>query len=167
MTALITLAQVQQYKQVSNSINSAKFNETVLQAQMVELLPKMGERLYYAVMSDASNYTALLDGGTYDYNGITYTNVGLRAVLAHYWYAYHAFYGDQIDTAFGLREKLNNDVSKQVDTTMKKTMFELNCRYAFNLWLNVDSFLTRTKEPLYNICNVKPKLQNFRISKIG
>ena len=101
MTALITLAQVQQYKQVSNSINTAKFNETVLQAQMVELLPKMGERLYYAVMSDASSYTDLLDGNTYDYNNITYTNVGLRAVLSHYWYAYHAFYGDQIDTACG------------------------------------------------------------------
>lgn len=166
MTPLVTLTEVQTYKQVSNSINTAKFNETVLQAQMVELLPLLGERLYYDILENTVNYTDLLNGGTYDYNGITYTNVGLKAVISHYWYAYHSFYGDQIDTAFGLREKLNNDVSKQVSTTMKKTMFELNCRYAFNLWLNVEKYLLRIEEPLYR-CNDKPKLRHFRISKVG
>lgn len=166
MTPLVTLTEVQQYKQVSNSINTAKFNEIVLQAQMVELLPLLGERLYYDILENTANYTNLLDGGTYDYNGITYTNVGLKAVISHYWYAYHSFYGDQIDTAFGLREKLNNDVSKQVSTTMKKTMFELNCRYAFNLWLNVEKYLIRTDATSYK-CNVKQNLRHFRISKIG
>lgn len=166
MTPLVTLTEVQQYKQVSNSINTAKFNEIVLQAQMVELLPLLGERLYYDILENTANYTDLLDGGTYDYNGITYTNVGLKAVISHYWYAYHTFYGDQVDTAFGLREKLNNDVSKQVSTTMKKTMFELNCRYAYNLWVNVEKYLIRTDEPLYK-CNTKQKLRHFRISKIG
>lgn len=166
MTTLITLIDVQKYKQVSNSINTNKFNETVLQAQMVELLPLIGEQLYYNIQADASSYTDILEGGTYDYNGITYTNVGLKAVISHYWYAYHAFYGDQVDTAFGFREKLNNDVSKQVSTTMKKTMFELNKRYAYNLWLNVEKYLIRTDNEFYR-CNTKPKLRSFRITKVG
>jgi len=166
MIPLVTIAKVQQFKQVSNSINVAKFNETVLQCQMTELYPLLGEELYFDLMNDIASYTDLLEGGTYDYQGITYTNVGLEAVIAHYWYAYHSFYGDQVDTAFGLREKLNNDVSKQVDTPMKKTMFELNCRYAYNLWLNVERYLIRTNNPLF-ICSAKPKLRNFRISKIG
>jgi len=166
MIPLITIAKVQQFKQVSNSINIAKFNETVLQAQMTELYPLLGEKLYFDIMNNIGNYTELLTGGLYTINGITYTNVGLEAVIVHYWYAYHSFYGDQIDTAFGLREKLNNDVSKQVDTSMKKTMFELNCRYAYNLWLNVERYLVRTKNPLY-ICNTIQKNRNFRLSKIG
>lgn len=166
MIPLVTIAKVQQFKQVSNSINVAKFNETVLQCQMTELYPLLGEELYFDLMNDIASYTDLLEGGTYDYQGITYTNVGLEAVISHYWYAYHSFYGDQIDTAFGLREKLNNDVSKQVDTSMKKTMFELNCRYAYNLWLNVERYLIRTNNPLFR-CSAKPKLRNFRISKIG
>jgi hypothetical protein len=166
MIPLVTKQEVQTYKQVSDSINTAKFNELVLQAQMVEILPLLGERLYYDVMSNVSNYSDLLDGNTYEFNSITYTNVGLKAVISHYWYAYYSFYGDEISTAFGLREKLNNDVSKQVSTTMKKTMFELNCRYAYNLWLNVEKFLIRTKEPLFNNCT-QPKLKNFRISRIG
>lgn len=166
MTALITLSEVQQYKQVSNSINTAKFNELVLQAQRVELYPLLGEDLYQALVRTPASYSDLLDGGDYTYNGKTFYNEGLKSVLAHYWYAYHSFYGDQVDTAFGLREKLNNDVSKQVDTSMKKTMFEKNCNYAYNLWLNVERFLIRTNEPLY-ICNQKKHNTHFRISKIG
>lgn len=166
MIPLITIAKAQQFKQVSNSINIAKFNETVLQAQMTELYPLLGEKLYFDLMNNIEDYANLLEGGIYTYQGITYTNVGLESVISHYWYAYHSFYGDQIDTGFGLREKINNDVSKQVDTSMKKTMFELNCRYAYNLWLNVERYLVRTKNPLY-ICNSIPKNRNFRLSKIG
>lgn len=166
MIPLVTIAKVQQFKQVSNSINTAKFNETVLQAQMTELYPLLGEELYYDLMNNIASYTDLLTGGIYTYQSITYTNVGLESVISHYWYAYHSFYGDQVDTAFGLREKLNNDVSKQVDTSMKKTMFELNCRYAYNLWLNVERYLIRTNNPLFR-CSAKPKMRNFRISKIG
>lgn len=166
MTALITLSEVQQYKQVSNSINTAKFNELVLQAQQVELYPLLGEELYWDIINNTASYTDLLNDSTYTYKGITYQNVGLKSVLAHYWYAYHAFYGDQVDTAFGLREKLNNDVSKQVDTSMKKTLFTHNCNYAYNLWLNVERFLIRTDEPLYK-CNQKKHNTHFRISKIG
>lgn len=166
MIQLLSKSQAQQYKQVSNSINEAKFNELVLQAQFVELLPLLGERLYYDIMTNIANYDDLLDGVVYDYNGITYTNVGLRAVLTHYWYAYHSFYGDQIDTAFGLREKLNNDVSSQVSTTMKKTTFEMNSRYAFSLFANVDKYLIRTNNPLYKCGQVTPN-RHFRIQKIG
>ena len=106
MTPLVTIAKVQQFKQVSNSINVAKFNELVLQCQMTELYPLLGEELYFNLMNDSASYTDLLQGGAYEYNGITYQNVGLEAVISHYWYAYHSFYGDQVDTAFGLREKL-------------------------------------------------------------
>lgn len=166
MTPLVTLEDVQQFKQVSNSINTAKFNEIVLQVQQVEIYPLLGEDLYWAIINDTSSYVNLLDGGTYDYQSKTYQNVGLKAVISHYWYAYHSFYGDQVDTAFGLREKLNNDVSKQVDVSMKKTLFEHNSKYAFNLWLNVERFLERTNEPLYK-CGTKIKNTHFIISKVG
>ena len=76
MIPLVTIAKVQQFKQVSNSINQAKFNETVLQCQMTELYPLLGEELYFDLMNDIASYSDLLEGGTYDYQGITYTNVG-------------------------------------------------------------------------------------------
>lgn len=166
-TPLITRAEIQQYKQLSNSIHNNKLNELILQAQMVDLFPLLGEQLYYDIINNTSEWTELLDGNIYEYNGITYTNVGLKAVLAHYTYARYALYGDVIDTAFGLKEKLNNDVSKQVDMSMKKTLYEHNCNYAFNLWLNVENYLMRNNITKYFKCGVKSDNKNFRISRIG
>ena len=166
-TPLITRNEIQQYKQLSNSINGAKLNEIILQSQMVDLLPLLGERLYYDVINNSETRTELLEGNTYEYNNITYTNVGLKAVLAHYVYARYAMYGDVIDTAFGLKAKLNNDVSERIDTGMKKTLYEHNCNYAYNLWLNVELFLTRTREPLYTLCGSAQKNKNFKMSRIG
>lgn len=166
-TPLITRAEIQQYKQLSNSIHNNKLNEMILQAQMVDLFPLLGEQLYYDIINNTDQWTELLDGNIYEYNGITYTNVGLKAVLAHYTYARYALYGDVIDTAFGLKEKLNNDVSKQVDMSMKKTLYEHNCNYAFNLWLNVENYLMRNNITKYFKCGVKSDNKNFRISRIG
>ena len=166
MTQLLTLTEAQQYKQLSNSINAAKFNELVLQAQFVDLLPLLGDRLYYDIQQNEGDYTDLLNGNTYEFNGITYTNVGLKCVLTHYFYARHSFYGDDIDTAFGIRQKLNSDVSTQPSTSHKKTVFEMNCNYAYNLWLSVEKYLIRTNNALYQ-CAGQPKQKNFKISKIG
>lgn len=167
ITPLITRQEIQQYKQISNSIHNNKLNELILQAQMVDLFPLLGEQLYYDILNNTSNWTELLEGDTYEYNGITYTNVGLKAVLVHYTYARYALYGDVIDTAFGLKEKLNNDVSKQVDISMKKTLYEHNCNYAFNLWLNVENYIMRKNIVLYIKCSNENKNKNFRISRIG
>lgn len=166
-TPLITRNEIQQYKQLSNSIHNNKLNELILQAQMVDLLPLLGEQLYYDILNNTQNWTDLLEGNLYEYNGITYTNVGLKAVLAHYTYARYSLYGDVIDTAFGLKEKLNNDVSKQVDYNMKKTLYEHNCNYAFNLWLNVENYIMRNNIALYIKCSSEQKNKNFRISRIG
>ena len=165
-TQLIDRIELQKYKQISNSINEAKLNELILQSQLVDLLPLLGERLYYDILNNVGSYTDLLNGSSYNYNGVTYENVGLKCVLSHYVYARHVMYGDQVDTAFGIREKLNNDVSKQVDYSMKKTTFKNNNEVAYNLWLNVERFLVRTNVELYKFCKT-PKQKYFKISKIG
>ena len=166
-TPLITRAEIQQYKQLSNSINNAKLNELILQAQMVDLYPLVGEQLFYDILNNTTTYADLLDGSVYTYNGITYTNVGLKAVLAHYTYARYSLYGDVIDTAFGLKAKLNSEVSEKIDYPMKKTLYEHNCNYAFNLWLNVESFLMRNNVEKYFKCGTKSDNKNFRISRLG
>lgn len=139
----------------------------ILQAQMVDLFPLLGEQLYYSVLNTPQDWQELLNGCLYEYNGISYTNVGLKAVLAHYTYARYSLYGDVIDTAFGLKEKLNNDVSKQVDYNMKKTLYEHNCNYAFNLWLNVESYIMRNNIMQYTKCSNNNQNKNYRISRIG
>ena len=166
-TPLITRQEIQQYKQLSNSINDAKLNELILESQMVDLLPLLGERLYYDLLANVSTRADLLNGSVYTFSGITYTNVGLKSVLAHYVYARHSLFGDVIDTAFGLKSKLNNDVSERVDIGTKKVLFQNNVNYAYNLWLNVENFLVRINEPLYYCGQRQIQNKTFKISRVG
>lgn len=169
MTLLINRTQIQQHKQLSNSVHNDKLEQIIREAQFNDLLPLLGERLYYDILTEveASNttYDDLLDGSTYTYQGITYTNVGLRAVLARYIYARYAMFGDVIDNPFGMTQKLNVNESKPIDYSTKKAFYTMNRNEAFNMWLNVEKFLDRTDVALYDNC--KRTKNTFRIGKIG
>lgn len=166
MEAWITLAGIQQFKQVSNSVYKDKLNQIILETQFEDIQPLIGEDFFYKIDSDLVGYTDLLDGSTYEYNGVTYVNVGLKAVLANYIYARLAMFGDVIDNPFGMTTKLNVNESKPIDLATKKTFYNSNRQYAYNLWLNVEKFMVRTKLVGYNSgCTTKPN--TFKISRIG
>jgi len=109
----------------------------------------------------------LLNGGTYTYQSVTYTNVGLKAVIVHYAYGRYVLQGGQKDTPFGYVNKLN-DKSQEVSLSAKKTMSKMNQQMAFTYWENVRSFLDRntTDYPLW-VNNCGARKGGFRISKIG
>lgn len=168
MTPLISRQEIQQYKQISNRINDDKLNQIILETQFDDILPLLGERLFNDVLSNTANYTDLLDGSTYDYNGITYTNYGLKSVIANYFYARYTMFGDVIDNPFGMTTKLNPNESKQIDYSTKKTFYQANRNTAYNYWLNVERFILRTKIPLYKGCEqINNNNSTFKISRIG
>ena len=165
-TKLITRTEIQQYKQISKSIFDDKLNDLIIDAQFNDLQPLIGERLFNAILDDVATYSELLDGGTYEYQGITYTNYGLKAVLAHYVYARYAMFGDLIDNPFGITSKINVNESKPIDYAFKKNLYANNRATAYNYWLNVERFLIRTNEPLFT-CLTGKASGTFKISKIG
>ncbi len=166
MEAWITLAGIQLYKQVSNSVYKDKLNQIILETQFEDIQPLLGETFFYTIDSNIENYNDLLNGSSYTYNGVTYVNVGLKAVLANYIYARLAMFGDVIDNPFGMTTKLNVNESKPIDLATKKTFYNSNRQYAYNLWLNVEKFIVRTNLAGYNSgCTTKPN--TFKISKIG
>lgn len=164
-TKLITREEIREYKQLSKTVNDDKLNDIILQVQLNELRPLLGEKLFNAVMDDTTTYNDLLNGSTYTYNGLTYQNYGLKAVLAYYIDAYWKMFGDVTSTPFGNVQKLNPNVSEPISDSLRKSVFQMNKQSAYNIWLNVQQFLTRTNEPLYSLCNVKKG--NFKIRKIG
>lgn len=165
-TKLITRTEIQQYKQISKSIFDDKLNELILDTQFNDLQPLIGERLFNEILNNPTSYTDLLNGGTYEYGGITYQNYGLKAVLAYYIYARYAMFGDLIDNPFGITSKLNVNESKPIDYAFKKNLYQTNRESAYNVWLNVERFLIRTNEHLYR-CNLGQAKGTIRISKIG
>lgn len=168
-TYLITKTDILEYRQISKSVRSDVLNMHIIDAQFTDVQKLLGMEFYNDLILNYSDtkYQTLLNGGTYEYNGTTYTNVGLKAVIVHYFYARYVLTGSQIDTAFGRVEKLSND-SEKVDYSGKKTVSKMNQQSAFTYWENVKLFLDRNNSD-YELWNNNCIRKNgtFRISKIN
>ena len=167
-TKLITRAKVQQYKQVSNSVHDDVFDSVLIQCQIEDIAPLLGEDLFNDLINNTSNYTDLLTGGAYTYNGITYQNYGLEAVIAYYWYARYTMFGNVTDTPFGLMQKISGEGTQEVSQKAKDALYQYNQNSAFTIWKSVENYLIRTNNVLFNsvsLCQIKQK-NNFNISKI-
>lgn len=165
---LINRIDIQDYRQLSDTVYDEVLNQHILDAQFVDIQKLLGYNLYNDLILNYTDtkYTALLDGGSYVYNTVTYTNHGLKAVLVHYAYVRYVMYGSQTDTPFGLVEKLSTD-SKPVDTSQKKAVSKSNEQTAWVYWENVRTFLDRNKTtyPLWDEACLNTG-GGFRISKI-
>lgn len=163
-TKWITRDDVAIYKQIAATNFDAKINELIIEAQYQDLRPLLGERLFDDINNNLISYTDLMNGGIYEYKGVTYTNQGLKAATVYYFYARYAYFGSVTDTPFSLVDKLN-DRSKPIDLSFKKSMYKNNRDMAFNIWRSVEDYLIRTENALFStICQTKRN--NFRFSKI-
>lgn len=150
MQPLITRNDIAKYRQISKSANEAKLNEMILDAQILDLQPHIGENLYNQLLSAPEEHQELLDGGIYEHKGVTYTNYGLKMVLAYYTYARYIMFSSITDTSYSVVEKLS-DMSRPAETSSKKTIYGLNRDAAYQIWDNVKKYLIRTKHPDYSI----------------
>ena len=164
-TKLINREGIRVFKQVSKTTNDDRLDDIIIQVQITELAPLLGDKLFNALLNNPAGYTTLLNGGTYIVDEITHTNYGLKAVLAFYFDAYWKMFGDVTSTPFGNVTKLNGGLSEPVTDAFKKSMFTINKQSAFIIWQNVEHFLIRTKEPLF-MTNCVVRNSGFRINKI-
>lgn len=165
-TRLINLADMQLYHDISDTTYTKVLNSMIVAAQLQDVAALLGERLFNDLLANPASYTDLLDGGIYTYNGVDYTNYGLKSVISHYAYARYLMFGSSKDTPFGFVDKLSGQDSRPTSDKHKKDLYGLNRDSAYKLWVSVQNFLVRTKEPLFiNACRTKPNNQ-FKISKI-
>ena len=164
MQPLITRNDIAKYRQITKSPNDAKLNEMILDAQILDLQPLIGETLYNKLQASPENYQDLLDGNIYEADGISYTNHGLKMVIVYFAYARHIMFSSVTDTAYSVVEKLN-DNSRPVDLSSKKTIYSLNREAAFQIWENVQHYLIRTKHPDF-MHSKKTSAKGLRFKKI-
>ena len=165
MQLLITRNDIAKYRQLSKSPNNDKLNEMILDAQLLDLQPLIGESLYSKLLAVPEAHEELLNGGVYEHDGIIYTNYGLKMVLAYFDYARYMMFSSVTDTPFSVVEKLNAD-SRPVEASTKKTIYSLNRDAATQLWENVRNYLIRTKYPDYK-CGKAATSGGLRFTKIG
>jgi hypothetical protein len=164
MQPLITRADIARYKQVAKTPHDDKLNEQILDAQLLDVQPLIGESLFNKILAAPADYEELLEGGVYEHDGISYTNYGLKMVAAYFAYARYIMFSSAIDTPFSVVEKLN-DSSKPVAASDKKTIYSLNREAAVQVWGNVRNYLIRTHNTDFNTC--KPRPTGMRFTKIN
>ena len=165
MQTLITRNDIAKYRQISKTPNDGKLNEMILDAQILDLQPIIGENLYNKLLASPQDHEELLEGGIYEADGIGYTNYGLKMVLAYFAYARYMMFSSVTDTPYSVVEKLNPD-SRPVDTVAKKTIYSLNRDAAFTIWENVKRYLVRTRHPDFTDGKM-PSGKGLTLKKIG
>jgi hypothetical protein len=166
MQLLITRTDIAKYKQISKTPHDDKLNEQILDAQIIDLQPLLGERLYNKILNAPENYTDLLNGGPYSHNEESFNCYGLKMILSYYAYARYVMFGSSIDTPFSIVEKLNEN-SRPVENTQKKSIYILNRESASQLWDNIKNYLVRTNNPDFNHCNRPTMPGGMKFTKIG
>lgn len=166
-TKLVNLQDIQQFKQVSNSTHTETLDAIIIDAQIQDISSLLGERLFNDIINNVGNYTNLLDGGTYEYNGITYSNYGLKAVISYYVYARYVYYGSNIDNTFSFTEKLSGSDSRPSSEKTKKDLYILNRDSAYKMWGSVQNYLIRTDNELFKTTCIRKNNSSFKIRRIG
>jgi hypothetical protein len=170
-TKLINRTDIALYKQISQTVYDDVLNSIIIESQIQDLAPLVGERLFNDLLNNKANYDDLLNGGTYEYREVTYSNYGLKAVLSYYAYARYQMFGGVIDTPFSQIEKLEGAESRPTSDKTKKDLYQMNRDSAFNVWKSVENYLIRTNNELYGVIylgiNQRPIIQsNITIKKI-
>lgn len=163
---LISLTDIQQNRAISQSVELSNINQFIEDAQIGDLRPLLGERMYYDLLNNQSNYIDLLDQTNYTHDGVTYTSPGIKQVLSYYAYARYILHGSATDTPFGYVEKGYQD-ERQTDRIQRREMYKSTQQLAAQYWSQVEIYLNRNLDtyPLWAEGCTQGK-RSFRINKI-
>lgn len=166
MQPLITRNDIAQVRQISNTPNDAKLNEMIIDAQMLDLQPLLGEIFFNKLVASPTDYDELLNGGAYELNGQSYINYGLKKVIVYFSYARYMMFGAVTDTPFSTVLKTNEN-SQPVDASTKKSIYTMNRDSAYQVWENVKNYLVRTQHPDFkHNCQTSAPSRGMKIFKI-
>lgn len=164
MNLLWTYLEQQAIRPISNNNITRKFNSLAEITMIKDLKPLLGYDMFQDLIqnpTDTAN-AALLDGGTFTYNGVTYTFDGLKYVLANFFFANYIV--DNLEDTFtGFVTKSNED-SQPATQGDKKNLRDLAIEAATQYWEDCKKYIEANSSdfPYYD-CS---KPQNNRLITI-
>lgn len=168
MSLLINKTDISVFRQVSKSVADAKINPFIADAQTLDLLPLLGEKLYFDLLANPTNYIDLINPKIYTFDNQNIESPGIKIILCHFAYARYIMHGSQTDTPFGMVEKSYQD-GNNVSRIDKKEIYKQTQQTATQYWSQVKSYLIRN-EILYPLwrqsCNLTQK-RTFRLNHIS
>lgn len=134
MTALWLSSEQQTIRPISDNNLTRKFARLAELTQIKDLKPLLGYDMFQDLIQNptATANAALLAGGTFTYNSVTYTFDGLKYVLANFFFANYIV--DNLEDTFtGFVTKSNED-SQPASAGDKKNLRDLAVETAMQYW---------------------------------
>ena len=142
MQPLIDADFIRYFRDLSHNVKNKVINPMIMDAQISDVRPLLGDDLFYKIVATPQNYFELLDEFDFDTkDGNKSKSFGLKRVIAEFAYARYLFKNSDISTPNGLVQKQNEntqntpiDRAKELYTDQRKT--------AVTYWLSVERYLT-------------------------
>lgn len=172
LNKLITRADISAVKQISETIYDDVLDSIIIDTQINDIQPLLGEFLFNAVLDAPEDFQDLLNGSSYPYLDMTFQNYGLKNVICFYAYARLKMFGSVIDTPFSTIEKLEGADSRPISDKTKKDLYQINRDSGFKIWQSVQNYLLRIQSVEQDLYlknypyNQKNSHVNMTISKI-
>ena len=83
---LWTLADQMRVKPISDN-NIDRFTQLQMEVEYNDIVQYLGAEFYQELKRNLANYTDLMNGGTYLYNGVAYEFAGLKTMFCYLLYA--------------------------------------------------------------------------------
>ena len=164
---IISKSDIATYREISRSVADSKINPYIQDAEILDLKPLIGEKLYAAIVANPAEYADLLNKKAYNHDDVVVESPGLKRVLVDFAYARYMLHGSNTDTPFGLVQK-DYEGSTAISRTEKKESYKHHQQIAMQYWREVETYLNRNVS-LYPIwgegCSVSTK-RTFRFNHI-
>jgi hypothetical protein len=156
MTILWTQSDQTAIRPISANNLARKFDRLAELTQVKDLKPLLGYDMFQDLIQNSGTTAnaALLAGGTFTYNGVTYTFDGLKYVLANFFFANYIV--DNLEDTFtGFVTKSNED-SQPASQGDKKNLRDLAIETAMQYWEDCKKYI-EANSSLFPYYNCKPR----------
>ncbi|MFI8379615.1 hypothetical protein [Leeuwenhoekiella sp. NPDC079379] len=117
---LITVQEFASFRDIGKKLDEAKINECIKQAQSTDLFDVLNDFFFDLVENkDSIQYQDLLSGSTFSVNNQSFSQAGIKSLLADYTYNRYMYSINTNFTPFGATQKYGQD-SQPVDRNLLK-----------------------------------------------
>ncbi len=143
MALLWTYENQQTIKPIAANFPRQQFEQIMNEVQVEDLQKLLGFEFYQDIIQNPTDTwnAALLDGGDYEYNSVTYFYEGLKFVLAYFAYARYIRVSSKKDTATGFVNKQFED-SRRIPVGDESNLHKDFQKIAFKYWEECQKFIS-------------------------
>jgi len=156
MNKIITVEEIAQIKDLGKKLDVNKINPIIEQAQDIELRDYLGMKFYFEILSniESPDFQDLLSGSTFVFEGISYSQQGIKSMLADLFMARFIPQMNVNVTPFGVTVKQSPD-SEPADRNSLKDLAQMQREAAGSKWEIIKLYL-KSNKALFPIYNSKP-----------